>query len=131
MRLLRAIPISFRLWTSVWLVALAFFLPASFQYGRSRTIDGLADTVFVTLAFLSMPASYVAGPFVSFVRPITRIVADPENGGDFVVTMVWWFTVGYLQWFLPFCLFRWIDRHWQPRHAGRQTDPLPDTAVEN
>jgi hypothetical protein len=87
-------------------VALAFLLPALMHYGESQAIDHRADHVLLALMFLSMPASYAAGAFVSVMRPVTRLLADPEAGADFVVTLLWWFTAGYMQWFLLLCLVR-------------------------
>src|ERR1700720_3465997 len=100
MRLFRTIPKSLWLWASVWLVVLALLLPALRHYGESQAIDHRADHLLLALMFLSVPASYGAGAFVAVMRPVTRLVANPGAGADLVLTLLWWFTAGYIQWFL-------------------------------
>ena len=41
------------------------------------------------LFLMSTPVGYAAGLFVSLMRPLTQLVADPEIGADFVLTLLW------------------------------------------
>jgi hypothetical protein len=90
-------------------MALALLVPA-IHYSDSRTGDDLVGLVLASLAILSMPASFAYGAVVSIVRSMTGLFAYPDTSGDFVVWILWCFTVGYLQWYLPFRVCRWIDR---------------------
>jgi len=116
---LRAIPGSLWLWTGLWLVVLAFLLPALNHYGESKAIEHRADGLLMALLFVTMPISSAAGPFVSLMRPITRLLTDPDGGADFVLTLLWWFAAGYLQWFLLLRLIRTaaLDRRAKPDAA--------------
>src|ERR1700688_127867 len=124
MRVFRTIPKSLWLWASVWLVALALLLPVLRHYGESQVIDHRADHLLLALMSLSMPASYGAGAFVAVMRPVTRVVVDPEAGADFVLTLLWWFTAGYMQWFLLLYLLR-LPATDRPAKPDAPIDALP------
>jgi hypothetical protein len=116
MRLLRIIPKSFWSWMGIWFAALCFLLPALKHYGKSRAIDHRADHLLMALLFLSYPISAAAGAFVALVGPVAGVFAHRETGADFVLTALWWFVAGYMQWFLLFRLIRVAA-------AGRSTKP--------
>jgi hypothetical protein len=89
------------LWTGVWLVALAFLVPALMHYGESHAIDSRADGLLLMLLFLSYPVSALGSAVLSAFTKGT-----PVEGFGFVVMMLWWFVAGYLQWFLVLRLIR-------------------------
>jgi apolipoprotein N-acyltransferase len=70
------------------------------RYGESRTIDQRADHLLLALLFLSFPASTMAVAIVAMFGPFVGLIVNREGGGDFALTLGWWFGAGYLQWFL-------------------------------
>jgi hypothetical protein len=129
MRLFRTFPKSLWLWASVWLVALALLLPALRHYGESQAVDHRADHLLLALMFLSVPASYGAGAFVAVMRPVTRLVANPEAGADLVLTLLWWLLQDTSS---GFCCFTCSDcrRQTDPQSLMRQIDVYPPSDVD-
>ena len=96
----RSIPLSLWLWTGAWIVALAFLLPALKRYGESNAMDHRVDGLLITLLVLSYPVSAMAGAFVAITGPVAGVFANRAAGADFVLTLLWWFGAGYIQWSL-------------------------------